>query len=253
LSDPRTKVGQLLWPEHIDESALAAMEADLNERGTAGQLQQRPSPAGGEIFLRKWFDGKNRYDPKDRTLYNKAVARWLFYDTAFKDKEVNDQTARVVFDLLPDYRILLREVWWSRMKVPQVTRDVNDNTKRWNYDEKLRATVVEDKGSGTAVLQTLRDGAEEAVVKFLQEFNPGTASKPERGRRASPWCERDCVLLPMPDDSVPWLFDFEELLFNFPTAKVDDPPDAFTMGILYLENLLALGWKLRLGRAKIKS
>src|SRR4029078_11083898 len=148
-----------------------------------------------------------------------AVARWLFYDTAFKDKESNDPSARIVFDLLPDYRILLREAWWDRLEAAQVISDVNDNTKRWNYDSKLRATVVEDKGSGTAVLQILRAGAEDEVAKFLQEFNPGTVSKTKRARRASPWCERDCILLPMPDDSVPWLFDFEDLFFTFPTAK----------------------------------
>lgn len=255
LKDPRKKVDELLWPQHLDASALAAMEVDLGERGTAGQLQQRPSPAGGEIFLRKWFDGKNRYDPRDRSYYNKAVARWLFYDTAFKDKESNDPTARIVLDLLPDYRVLLREAWWKRMKVPQVIQDVHDNTRLWNSDGKLRATVVEDKGSGTAVLQILggsEDGdlpptAPSDVAKFLRAFNPGTASKAERGRRASSWCERDCVLLPMPDDSVPWLFDFEELFFSFPAAKIDDPPDAFSMGVLYLENLLAEGWKLRRG------
>jgi predicted phage terminase large subunit-like protein len=250
LEDPRTVPGELLWPEHIDEEAMAAMEADLNERGTAGQLQQRPAPAGGGIFLRKWFEGKNRYDPKDHSLYHKAIARWLFYDTAFKDEQQNDPTARIVLDLQPDYRILLREAWWDRMKVPQVTRDVNDNTKRWNYDGKLRGTVVEDKGSGTAVLQILREGALPEVANFLQSFNPGTASKSERGRRASAWCERDCVLLPMPADEVPWLYDFEELFFNFPTAKIDDPPDAFSMGILFLEHLLAEGWRLRLGMMK---
>jgi predicted phage terminase large subunit-like protein len=250
LEPPRLEAGELLWPEHIDQEAMTAMEADLGERGTAGQLQQRPSPAGGEIFLRKWWDGKNRYDPKDTTYYNKAVARWVFYDTAFKDKEINDPTARIVFDMLPDYRILLREAWWNRMKVPQVIRDVHDNTVRWNYDEKLRATVVEDKGAGTAVLQILREGAPDEIARFLQEFNPGTASKAERGRRASPWCERDCVLLPVPDDKVPWLLDFEDLLFNFPTVKVDDPPDAFSMGILFLEHLLAEGWKLRLGAGR---
>lgn len=248
LQDPRTEVGELLWPEHIDEPALVAMEADLGERGTAGQLQQRPAPAGGVIFKRAWFDRpQNRYDPTDRSIFNKSVARWIFYDTAFKDKETNDPTARVVADLTPDYRLLLREVWWQRMQVPQVTEDVNSNTKRWNYDGKLRATVVEDKGSGTAVLQILRQGADEAVAAFLQEFNPGTASKTERGRRAAPWCERDCVLLPIPCEEVPWLFDFEELIFKWPATKIDDPQDAFSMLILYLENLLAEGWKLRLG------
>lgn len=247
LEDPRTTPGELLWPQHIDETALDAMEADLGERGTAGQLQQRPAPAGGAIFLRKWFDGQNRYDPGDSSIFHRNIARWLFYDTAFKDKEQNDTNARIVFELMPDYRILLRLAWWARMQVPQVTADVNDNTLRWNFDGKLRATVVEDKGSGIAVLQTLRQGTDEKVVPLLQEFNPGTVSKTERARRASQWCERGCVLLPAPHPDVPWLFDFEELLFKFPTAKIDDPQDAFSMGILYLENLLAEGWKLRLG------
>ena len=40
------------------------------------------------------------------------------------------------------------------------------------------------------------------------------------------------------------------VLVAFPAAKIDDPPDAFTMGVLYLENLLAEGWKLRLGALK---
>jgi hypothetical protein len=248
LKDPRTEVGELLWPEHIDERALVAMEADLGERGTAGQLQQRPAPAGGVIYQRKWFDNKNRYDPADRSIFHRNVARWVFYDTAFKDKEQNDTNARIVFELTPDYRILLREAWWERLQVPQVTADVNDNTVRWSFDGKLRATVVEDKGSGIAVLQTLRQGTDEKVAALLQEFNPGTVSKTERGRRASQWCERDCVLLPMPDESVPWLYDFEELLFKWPGTKIDDPQDAFSMGILYLENLLAEGWKLRLGK-----
>jgi predicted phage terminase large subunit-like protein len=247
LEDPRTTPRELLWPEHIDEPALAAMEADLGERGTAGQLQQSPAPAGGLIFLRKWFDGQNRYDPRDQSIYQRNVARWLFFDTAFKDKEQNDPTAMIIFELIPDYRILLRLAWWERLQVPQVTSTVNDNTRRWNFDGKLRGTIVEDKGSGIAVLQTLRQGADEQVAALMQEFNPGTASKPERFRRASTWCERGCVLLPMPDESVPWLFDFEELFFNAPTAKIDDPPDAFSMGVLYLENLLAEGWKLRLG------
>lgn len=246
LRDPRKKLRELLWPERVDEKEMVALETDLGERGTAGQLQQRPSPAGGAIFLRKWYDGQNRYNPADNRIYNRNVARWLFFDTAFKDKEQNDPTALVVLELTPDYRVLLRHAWWDRMQVPQVTSTVNDNTLRWNYDGKLRGTVVEDKGSGIAVLQTLRQGALPEVSELLIEFNPGTASKPERFRRASPWCERGCVLLPQPDEGVPWLFDFEELLFNAPTAKIDDPPDAFSMGILYLENLLAEGWKLRL-------
>lgn len=248
LKDPRTKPGELLFPQLFDEKVLSDTEALLGINDSAGQLQQRPVPEGGSIFLREWYERpQNRYNPRDRSIYNRCVARWLFYDTSFKDEEQNDPTARIIFELMPDYRIILREAWWKRMQVPQVTEDVNSNTKRWMHDGKLRGTIVEDKGSGIAVLQTIRQGVDEKVSELLKEFNPGTASKPERARRAAPWCERDCVLLPMPDDSVPWLFDFEELLFKAPNTTIKDPWDAFSMGILFLENLLAEGWKFRLG------
>ena len=247
LEDPRQEVGELLWKERVDEKELTAMEADLGERGTAGQLQQRPASAGGLIFLRKWFEGQNRYNAADPGVYTRNVARWLFFDTAFKDQEENDTTAMAVLELTPDYRALLRHMWWERLQVPQVTSTVNDNAIRWNYDGKLRGVVVEDKGSGIAVLQTLRQGALPDVAGLLKEFNPGNASKTVRARRASQWCERGSVLLPEPGINVPWLFDFEELFFKFPTVKIDDPIDAFDMGILYMENLLAEGWRLRLG------
>lgn len=249
LADPRRKDGALLWPERFDEKEMVATELDLGPRDAAGQLQQRPSPAGGAIFLREWFEREiNRYDPRDEQIHRTIVARWLFYDTAFKDKQSNDPSARIVFELTPDYRILLREAWWKRMQVPQVTDDVNANTIRWNYDKKLRGTVVEDKASGTAVIQTLRQAAHDDVAPFLAEYNPGSISKTERGRQASVWCERNCVILPWPDESVPWVYDFEELLFNWPGTKIDDPQDAFSMGILYLSNLLMEGWRLKLGR-----
>jgi phage terminase large subunit-like protein len=251
LKDPRTKPGELLFPQLFDERVVRQTEALLGPLDAAGQLQQRPAPAGGAIWLREWYERpQNRYDPSDSRVFQRTVARWIFYDTAFKDEEQNDATARIIFELLPDYRVLLREAWWQKMQVPQVTADVGANTERWTFDGKLRGTIVEDKGSGIAVLQTLRQGASTKVANLLQEFNPGTASKEERARRAAPWCERDCVLLPMPHDNVPWLFDFEDLLFQAPNTKIKDPWDAFSMGILFLENLLSQGWKLRLGIKK---
>jgi len=53
----------------------------------------------------------------------------------------------------------------------------------------------------------------------------------------------------MPHDDVPWLLDFEEVLYKLPAAKFDDMGDAFSIGILYLENLLAEGWKARTSRS----
>jgi phage terminase large subunit-like protein len=72
----------------------------------------------------------------------------LFWDTALKDKEQNDTTAVVVFELLPDYRIFTRYVWSGRLQFPQLSSTIEDEGARWMFDDKLRDIVIEDKASG---------------------------------------------------------------------------------------------------------
>lgn len=54
--DPRKLDGELLWPSAYPEPKVATLEANLGLYGTAGQLQQRPSPRGGGTFRREWFE-----------------------------------------------------------------------------------------------------------------------------------------------------------------------------------------------------
>src|SRR5262249_31153153 len=58
-TDPRREPGELLWPGLFDADAVARVEAQLGAEhgdfGVAGQLQQRPAPAGGGVFKREWF------------------------------------------------------------------------------------------------------------------------------------------------------------------------------------------------------
>lgn len=53
--DPRRETGALLWPDVFTESKVKQLELDLGPYGTAGQLQQHPSPEGGGLFKREWF------------------------------------------------------------------------------------------------------------------------------------------------------------------------------------------------------
>lgn len=53
--DPRTKEGELLFPNHFPASAIKRLKAGMTPSGWAGQFQQRPSPKeAGEIDVR-WF------------------------------------------------------------------------------------------------------------------------------------------------------------------------------------------------------
>ena len=54
--DPRKEEGELLWPERITEGVLSKLEGRMGSLTAAGQLQQRPAPAGGGLFKRAWFE-----------------------------------------------------------------------------------------------------------------------------------------------------------------------------------------------------
>jgi len=245
--DPRSEEGELLWPERFGFEALTNLEASIGDRrAVAGQLQQRPVAEGGNIFLRQWWDQQNRYDATDKAIFNRNVSRLISVDTALKDRESSDYTALGVYELTPDYRLLKRFGMWKRLQFPQLASEIEAQCERWNYDGKLRGVLIEDKGSGTSALQTVRQLAPDWVARLLIPFDPGN-SKEYRARQASAWCDRGCVLLPYPSEAVGWLHDFLEIfLYDFPAVAHDDPVDEFVQAILYLENYLAEGWRARL-------
>jgi len=238
--DPRTQPGQLLWPERFGEKENLAAKADLGLRGYAGQHAQRPAPAGGAVFQAAWWRGQNRcsYNP------GRVIGRWLSWDTAFKDGEQNDFSALTVWELLEDYRLSLRFAHWGRYQFPQLAKAVDDEGQRWARDGRLRGIVIEDKASGISALQTLQQ-AGGWIGDYLQAFQPGQYSKVGRARQASLWCERGCILLPHPCPETPWLLDFEDMLYKFPSARINDPVDSMSQAILFLEHLLARGWQAR--------
>lgn len=241
LVDARAKAGELLWPERFGEKENAAAKADLGERGYAGQHGQRPAPAGGNIYqVNWWVAGRNRYRYSD--VKGQVIGRWLSWDTALKDNEQNDASALTVWDLLADYRVILRWASWQRLQFPQLVGAIADEARRWMLDGNLRGIVIEDKGSGISALQTIGQGANRQISDLLMPFAPGQTSKAGRARQASLWCERGCVLLPHPGEDVPWLYDFEEQLYVFPGGRVKDAVDSMGQAILFLENLLAEGW-----------
>jgi predicted phage terminase large subunit-like protein len=247
--DPRMEPGQLLSPERYGPAEIAVLKADLGEEKAAGQLAQRPAPAGGAIFQTAWWAGQNRYPADDPRWQHPVVGRWLFFDTALKDQEQHDFTACSVAELLPDYRLLLRHVWMERLQFPGLVERIESTAIHYGQDDKLRGVVLEDKVSGTSAYQTLLVGSNRWLAGLLQTFLP-QGSKTYRARQASLWCARGCVLLPEPSEAAPWLFAFEQRLRTFPVAAHDDDVDTFTMMILFLEHLLAEGWKARQGRTE---
>jgi len=54
-TDPRTEIGELLWPQKVTRAELAEVKVALGSYRYAGQYQQRPTPPEGGIFKRSWW------------------------------------------------------------------------------------------------------------------------------------------------------------------------------------------------------
>lgn len=243
-------VGEPLCPERYPLPKLERIKANVGDEVWGSLYQQRPRSAEGDIFNWGWWDGRNRYNIDDSRVRNKVIGRWQFWDTALKDDTSNDPSACMTFELWPDYRIAVRFVFNERLQSAFLPDKIREFAERWNYDGKLQAVVIEDKSSGTTAIQTLRATAPEWLATIIQEFQPH-GTKEYRGRQAAIWCARDCILLPHPSEAAPWLYNFADpqagQLFRFPKAAHDDMVDAFSMGIIYTEHLLSMGWQAREG------
>ena len=55
LPDPQSKAGELLAGAFGSGVEIESLKRSMGRYAVAGQLQQRPSPSGGGVFKRHWF------------------------------------------------------------------------------------------------------------------------------------------------------------------------------------------------------
>lgn len=251
FSDPRKVEGQLLWPQRFSKITVENLKIRLGDYGTSGQLQQRPSPAGGGILKIKHY----RLWPYDKPL--PALDFVLqSYDTAYTDKTVNDPTACTVWGVfkytneLGDTlnNAILLDCWTDYLRYPRLKKRLMDDWKaEYGGDEhdplnrarRPDAVLVEDKGSGKSVQQDMQMAGVPVTV-----YDPGRASKTARAELLAPLLEADLfwvIQTKHPDPKtglrgpVKWaklLLDNEE---QFPNAAHDDLTDTHTQAGIYLQ------------------
>lgn len=214
-TDPRTEDGELMFPERFSEAQVKELETTLGTYGAAGQLQQRPSPRGGGIINTTWF--------KYWTICPQLDFRLITVDTAQKTAQQNDYSVlqcwgrsktgqAVMIDQLrgkweaPELLVQARAFWIKHQQhqLPVFSRAA------------LKGMYVEDKVSGTGLIQTLR--REGIPVVAIQRNN----DKISRGHDAAPFIESGNVLLPQ---DAPWLSDFLSECGTFPAGAHDDQLD----------------------------
>lgn len=194
--EPRRLKGEALSPRRFPLERLRTIRANIGNYDFEAQYQQNPYIPGGNLFRSEWF---HRYTELPKLKY-----RIIVCDTALKTREANDFSVAGVFGLAeagdiyvldwlrgkwPSYELKtrLRDLWYKHAG----DRDRNRGT--------LRYLAVEDKASGTDVLQTL--GHENRIP--LKALEP-QADKVTRALDAIPYIESGYVYLP---EAAPWVAD----------------------------------------------
>jgi predicted phage terminase large subunit-like protein len=144
---------EALWPEKHSREKLASMER-ADAYTFAGQYRQRPSPLGGGIIKGDWL---GRYVNLPKIKWRKIYA-----DTAQKTAERNDYSVFQCWGLGEDGRIYLLDQLRGKWEAPDLKRQALAFWQKHNAPEMrdsrgaLRQMAVEDKASGTGLIQDLR-------------------------------------------------------------------------------------------------
>jgi phage terminase large subunit-like protein len=230
---------------YLSPAELEMARAELPERVYRQEYEASFVDDASIIFDRAWWLGQNRYDATDPTIPFKSVARWISWDTGFKDKDTSAFSARIVGELMPNYKLLIRHVYRARHTFPTLPEAISHDATTYN-DGKLRGVIIESKASGISAYQTLIASSDPWLRSVVIPFEPN-GSKEKRAEQAAVWCRNGCVLLPEPSDAVPWLLDYENELFTAPQSEFMDQVDATSQLILWVENVLSEGYHARGG------
>jgi len=224
--DPRKEQGELLWPARMGEEEVKALEISLGIYGTAGQLQQRPAPAGGAIFLSHWW---KYYTPEALPPVKRIVQSW---DTAFKKGKENDFSVCTTWAVCEAGYYLL-DVWKEKVEFPDLKQMVRSKGAQLWSGHKPAAVLVEDKASGQSLIQELKRDTVLPIVPVQVD-----SDKIARAYAVTPLIEAGRVFLPQ---DAPWLADYVASLTGFPNAAHDDDVDSTTQALHYLSDGQGLG------------
>jgi len=208
------KPGEALCPDRYPIEALTKIRSEMDSYIWSALYQQNPIPIVGGLFKRHWW---KRYSVQPST-----ESIFQLWDTAQKPGITNDYSVCSTWGVTQNGYYLL-DVFRKKLEAPQLLESTVNQFNKWHPN----AVVIEDKSSGTAVIQFLRQKTTIPVIAY----NPGLRDKQIRASAATPIVESGRCHVP---DEAPWLEDFLSEHEKFPNVSHDDQVDTTSMFIEYI-------------------
>lgn len=232
VDEPNRRAGEPLFPELKSKEFLERQRVIRGSASWASLYQQNPIIAGGNLFKESWWN----YADEPPNLAWRAI----YVDTAQKTKETNDYTVFQCWGATSTGKqaVLLDQVR-ARLEAPELLERARAFWRKhaaMTGRGPLRKMLVEDKVSGTGLIQTLR--RERIPVRPIER----ATDKVTRAMDASPLVESGGVVLLR---GVPHLADFLLETSAFPNGDHDDMVDPMmdaVMDICSYGNRMATTW-----------
>lgn len=218
--------GDTLQPDLLSRDKLELLRRGMTDYNFAAQFQQNPEPPSGNIVKREWL---KFYEPSERPQkFEEVVQSW---DTANKDTELANYSVCTTWGL-KDRRLYLLDVFRRKLDFPGLKRAVKDQIALHSPS----IVLIEDKASGTSLIQELRS---EGLSK-VQAAPAIDGDKIIRLRAQTAKIEGGFVLLPK---DAPWLSAYLPELISFPNSRHDDQVDSTVFALAWFgSNQSSYGW-----------
>lgn len=210
------RIDDLLHAEREPPHVLQGLRSTLGEYAFSAQYQQAPIPLGGGLVKRDWL---HRYEGTLTSADFKVVVQ--SWDTANKPSELSDYSVCTTWGV-KDKKAHLLHVLRKRLDYPDLKRTVVEHARIHG----AKTVLIEDKASGTQLIQELARG-ELSSVKGIKP----TGNKTMRMQAQTPHLENGFVLFP---DRAPWLDEYICELTTFPQSRYDDQVDSTSQALEWI-------------------
>ena len=215
----KRRAGEVLDPRRESLTLLRQQEHVMGSYAFEAQYQQNPQPEGGAIIKSSWICRYNPFEIPHGSSFK--VQSW---DTANKSGELHDYSVCTTWAVFNRMYFLL-DVRRCKLEYPELVRAAEEQYVK----HAPRTVVIEDRGSGTQLLQDLkRKGMR------VSAYSPRHGmDKQMRLHAQSAVFEAGRVYVPA---SAPWIDEYVRELTGFPGTKHDDQVDSTTQALDYLES-----------------
>ena len=211
--------GELLHPAREPQAVLDDLKSRLGSYQFSAQYQQNPIPEDGEVIHWNWFQW---FDSVSKGRNYRIVQSW---DTASKPEEHHDYSVCTTW-LIKGNEYYLLHILRERLDYPTLKRRIIKHAK----DCKARVILIEDKGSGTGLIQDLRRERNSGIPKPIAVVPK--QDKFTRMQIQTAKIEAGQVFLPRGKE---WLADFRDEVLQFPNGRYDDQVDSMAQFLNWAE------------------